>query len=160
MSRRDLEFLLFEWLGVEELTKRKRYSQHSRSTFEAVLDLSAQIAEEHFAPHNRSNDVHELAVVDGEVRVNPDIKKGLDVFNSSGLLAATLDEELGGLQLPETVAGACWMWLQAANSATAAYPMLTLGNANLLLAHGTPQDKRDFVDPMMEGRFLGTMCLS
>lgn len=76
-------------------------------------------------------------------------------------MAATFDEEYGGLQLPETITGACWMWLLAANSTTVAYPMLTLGNANLLLlAHGTSQDKRDFVDPMIEGRFLGTMCLS
>lgn len=160
MSRRDLEFILFEWLAVEKLTKTKRYSQHSRSTFEAVIDLGAQIAEQHFAPHNRSNDLLEPTLVDGTVRVNPDIKKALGVLNSSGLLAATFDEEYGGLQLPETITGACWMWLLAANPTTVAYSMLTLGNANLLLAHGTPQDKSDFVEPMIEGRFLGTMCLS
>lgn len=160
MSSRDIEFLLFEWLRVQELTNRHRYTQHSQSTFEAVLEVSAQIAEEHFAPHNRSNDVHEPTLVDGGVEVNPDIKKALDAFNSSGLLAATLDEEVGGLQLPETVAGACWMWLQAANAATAAYPALTLANANLLLAHGMPEDGDDFVAPMVEGRYLGTMCLS
>jgi alkylation response protein AidB-like acyl-CoA dehydrogenase len=160
MSRRDLDFLLFEWLRVDELTKRQRYEQHSRTTFAAALDLSARIAQERFAAHNRSNDLNEPTLVDGCVEVNPDIKKALDVLNSSGLLAATLDEELGGMQLPEAVAGACWMWFQAANPATVAYPMLTLANANLLLAHGTVEDRADFVDPMIEGRFLGTMCLS
>lgn len=160
MSRRDLEFLLFEWLAVEELTSRKRYCQHSRSTFQAALDLSAQIAEEHFAPHNRSNDLNEPTLVGDRVEVNPEIKKALAVLNSTGLLAATLDEELGGMQLPETISGACWIWLQAANPTTVAYPVLALANANLLLAHGTPDDRREFVEPMIEGRFLGTMCLS
>jgi hypothetical protein len=40
MSRRDLEFLLFEWLAVDELTKRPRFAEHSRETFADVLDLS------------------------------------------------------------------------------------------------------------------------
>ena len=39
MSRRDLEFLLYEWLDVEALTSRERFSAHSRETFDAVLDL-------------------------------------------------------------------------------------------------------------------------
>jgi len=44
LSRRDLEFLLYEWLDVELLTKRERFAEHSRETFDAVLDLSEQIA--------------------------------------------------------------------------------------------------------------------
>ncbi len=40
LSRRDLEFLLYEWLDVEALTKRERFAEHSRETFDAVLDLS------------------------------------------------------------------------------------------------------------------------
>lgn len=160
ISRRDLEFVLFEFLRVDELTRTERYEQHSRATFDAILDLSADIAEQHFASHNQSNDTIEPKLVDGVVEVNPDIKKALKVLSRSGLMAATFDEEVGGLQLPETIAGACWMWLLAANSTTTAYPMLALGGANLLLAHGTPDDAREFVDPMIEGRFLGTMCLS
>lgn len=160
MSRRDLEFILFELLSVDELTERERYYQHSRATFESLLDLCAHIAEQHFASHNQSNDFIEPKLVDGVVEVNPDIKKALEVLYRSGLMAATFDEEFGGLQLPETIAGACWMWLLAANPTTAAYPMLALGGANLLLAHGTPEDAREFVNPMIEGRFLGTMCLS
>ncbi|CAA9403864.1 MAG: 3-methylmercaptopropionyl-CoA dehydrogenase (DmdC) [uncultured Pseudonocardia sp.] len=47
LSRRDLEFLLYEWLDVELLTKRERYAEHSRETFDAVLDLAEQVATEH-----------------------------------------------------------------------------------------------------------------
>ena len=38
MSRRDLDFLLFEWLRVDELTKRERFAEHSLDTFGGVLD--------------------------------------------------------------------------------------------------------------------------
>ena len=44
LSRRDLDFLLYEWLRVDELTKRDRFAEHSRETFDAVLDLCEQLA--------------------------------------------------------------------------------------------------------------------
>ena len=45
LSRRDLDFLLYEWLHVDELTKRHRFAEHSRDTFDGVLDLSEELAE-------------------------------------------------------------------------------------------------------------------
>ena len=50
LSRRDLDFLLHEWLDVESLTTRKRFAEHSRETFDAVLDLAERIAAEHYRP--------------------------------------------------------------------------------------------------------------
>ena len=71
LSRRDLDFLLHEWLDVEALTKRPRFAEHSRETFDAVLDLAEQIATEHFAPHNRKADDERAAAVDGKVAADP-----------------------------------------------------------------------------------------
>ena len=69
LSPRDLEFLLHEWLQVETLTKRPRYAEHSRETFDAVLDLAEELATELFAPHNRLSDTDEPRVVDGLVQL-------------------------------------------------------------------------------------------
>src|SRR4029450_13396334 len=66
LSRRDLDFLLHEWLAVESLTKRPRFAEHSRETFDAVLDLAERIATDHFAPHNRKADENEPRMVGGE----------------------------------------------------------------------------------------------
>ncbi|MFC0506998.1 acyl-CoA dehydrogenase [Micromonospora costi] len=160
LSRRDLTFLLHDWLDVTRLTERPRYAEHSRETFDAVLDLAERVATEHFAPHNRAADLHEPTVDGQRVRLIPEVKAALDVFAGTGLLASTLDESVGGLQLPHTVAAACFAWFQAANVATSAYPMLTLGNANLLLAYGSAEQVDTWVRPMVEGRYFGTMCLS
>ena len=59
LSRRDLDFLLYEWLDVEKLTKRARFAEHSREIFDDLLDLSERIATERFAPHNKRNDSEE-----------------------------------------------------------------------------------------------------
>ena len=51
-------------------------------------------------------------------------------------------------------------WLFAANVSTAGYPMLTIANANLLLAYADPVLVERYVPDMLAGRVFGTMCLS
>ncbi len=160
LSRRDLDFLLHEWLDVESLTKRERFAEHSRETFDAVLDLSEQVATEKFAPHNRAADLDEPRFDGERVHIIPEVAEALEVFAGTGITGAAMDEAVGGMQLPQTVAQACFLWFQAANIATASYPFLTIANANLLLAHGSPEQVERFVGPMVEGRWFGTMCLS
>ncbi|MCU1692762.1 MAG: acyl-CoA dehydrogenase domain protein, partial [Frankiales bacterium] len=160
LSRRDLDFLLYEWLDVELLCKRPRHAEHSRETFDAVLDLAEQVATEHFAPHNKKNDQQEPHVVDGKVVLVPEVARALEVFAETGLIASSMDESVGGMQLPGVLTGALFAFFQAANVGTSSYPFLSIGNANLLLEHGTPEQVDTYVRPMVEGRFFGTMCLS
>ncbi|MCX4092387.1 acyl-CoA dehydrogenase [Nocardia sp. alder85J] len=160
LSRRDLEFLLYEWLNVAALTEYPRYADHSRETFDGMLELSAALAEREFRTHNRKNDLQEPHFDGATVHIIPEVGQALTAFAQTGLIAAAMDEAVGGLQLPHTVHRACFAWFQAANIATSGYPMLTMGNANLLLAHGSPEQVRTYVEPMLAGRFFGTMCLS
>ncbi|MFD8597964.1 acyl-CoA dehydrogenase [Kitasatospora sp. NPDC059646] len=160
LSRRDLDFLLFEWLGAESLTARERFAEHDRETFDAVLDLAQEIAARHFAPHNRRNDVEEPRFDGERVVLHPEVGAALEVFVGSGLMAAAMDHDLGGQQLPTLVANACTAWFQAANVGTAAYPFLTVANANLLSVYGTSEQRERLVRPLAAGRFFGTMCLS
>ncbi|MET8085976.1 acyl-CoA dehydrogenase [Micromonospora sp. NPDC005237] len=160
LSRRDLDFLLHDWLRVSQLAERPRYAEHSRETFDDALDLAERVATEQFASHNRAADLAEPTFDGQRVRLIPQVRAALDSFAETGLLTAGLDASVGGLQLPQAVAAACFAWFQAANVATSAYPMLTLGNAKLLLAHGSAEQVDTYVRPMLEGRFFGTMCLS
>lgn len=160
LSRRDLNFVLYEWLKAEELSRIPRYADHSRETFDAALDTCEKIATDLFAPHNKKNDQHEPEF-DGEtVTIIPEVSTALKAFCEAGLMAAGQDYELGGMQLPVLVEKAGFAYFKAANVGTSSYPFLTIGNANLLLTHGTPAQIDTFVKPEMEGRFFGTMCLS
>jgi alkylation response protein AidB-like acyl-CoA dehydrogenase len=160
LPRRDLNFLLYEWLGVESLTARERFAEHSRETFDAALDTAEKIAADYFAPHNKKSDANEPTFDGTRVHLIPEIKTAVDAFSAAGLLAAQHDADLGGMQLPATVANACMAHFMMANVATAAYPFLTIGNANLLLAHGSREQINTYVRPLLAGRFMGTMCLS
>jgi alkylation response protein AidB-like acyl-CoA dehydrogenase len=161
VSRRDVDFLLYEWLDVAELTNRQRFSEHSRDTFDAVLDLSADLAAKYFAPHRKKGDqIKPTVAPDGTVVLIDDIKEALDAFSQAGLLAGSFDDAVGGMQLPAVVAEASMLFFRAANPGTTAYLFLTLGNANLLAEYGTSEYIDTWVRPMLEGRYLGTMCLS
>ena len=161
ISRRDIDFLLYEWLDIEELATQQRFAEHSRDTFDAVLDLAADMAERLFAPHNRESDENEPYVdQDGRVVLVDGVRIALEEFAKAGFIAGTFDDSVGGLQLPTTVSRAVMAWFQAANAATTSYPFLTIANANLLVEHGTAEQVETWVAPMLEGRYFGTMCLS
>jgi alkylation response protein AidB-like acyl-CoA dehydrogenase len=160
LSRRDLEFLLLEWLRVDTLFDRPRYAAHDTETVRGALELAEDLATNFFAGHNAAADRQE-PVFDGErVHLIPEIAQALHAFADSGLLGAAMPVEVGGDQLPHVAHRACFAWLQAANIATASYAMLTMANANLLCSYGTPEHLERYVTPMLSGRFFGTMCLS
>jgi alkylation response protein AidB-like acyl-CoA dehydrogenase len=161
LNPRDLNFLLYEWLHVQSLCERDRFNEHSASTFDAVLDLSADLAVQVFAPHNKLADQHEITVgSDGLIDTLPETKKALEAISDADLLASDFDSNLGGLQLPCVVSKAMFAWLQAANVSTSAYAGLTIANAHLLAHYGTQEQIDAWVRPMLEGRYFGTMCLS
>jgi alkylation response protein AidB-like acyl-CoA dehydrogenase len=160
LSRRDLDFLLYEWLRVDELTKRERFAEHSRETFDGVLDLCEQLATRYFAPHNKKSDANEPTFDGEKVTVIPEVKEALDAFAQADLISMAMDQALGGAQLPIAVAEAGIAWFSAANVSTTGYLMLTVANANLLAKFGSPDQIEAFLQPMLAGRFSGTMALS
>jgi alkylation response protein AidB-like acyl-CoA dehydrogenase len=160
LSRRDLDFLLFEWLRVDELTKRERFSEHSRETFSGVLDLCEQVATRYFAPHNKKGDANEPTFDGKTVTLIPEVKEAWDAFARADLISMSMDQALGGAQLPATVAAAGMAYFSAANVSTSGYFLLTSANANLLAQYGSAEQIEAFVKPMLAGRFSGTMCLS
>ncbi len=161
LSRRDLRFLLYDWLRIEEMCDRPRFAAHSRATFDDVLNLAEQVATERFAPHNKAADTAEPHLDEtGRVVLVESVKTALDTYAGSGMIGAVMDEAVGGSQLPQAVGTAAFAWFQAANVSTSGYVLLTMAAANMLLANGSAEQRARWVEPMVEGRYFGTMCLS
>ena len=157
--RPTVDFLLHDWLQVESLQSRERFADHSRETFDAVLDTCERIAREKYAPFNRTVDIEEPRF-DGEKVILPQATHdAYKAYGESGMLSAAQDYEIGGMQLPYTVEAAANAFFAMA-SVSIGSGMLTSGNANLLMAHGTELQKQVFALNEFSGRFSGTMCLS
>ena len=162
--RNTLDFLLYSWLDVPALTQRTRFAEHSRETFDAVMDTCERIAREKYAPFNRLIDTEEPyteANPDGSLRVvlPQATYDAREAYAESGMLAAAQDYEHGGMQLPYVVEAAANAFFGKASISIGAN-LLTVGNANLLMAHGTPLQQQVFAANEFNGRWTGTMCLS
>lgn len=160
INRRDLDFLLYEWLDAGSLCDRPAFADHSRETFDAVIDLSVKLATTEFLPHYKMADQIEPRLENGIVHVLPEISHALKAFAEAGMASASFPAELGGQQLPNLVHMASLGVFMAANIATAAYPMLSIANARLISKYGSAAQVEAFALPQIEGRWLGTMCLS
>ncbi|WEK44772.1 MAG: acyl-CoA dehydrogenase [Candidatus Sphingomonas colombiensis] len=152
LDRRDMDFLLHEWLGAGALADRE--------TVDALLDLSEKLAIEQFLPHYKRSDIEEPRLEDGTVRICPAIGDALAQYAGLGLFSAGFPEDRGGLGLPYLVCAASFAFFAAANVATAAYPMLTVANARLIATFGSAAQFEAFARPQIAGRWFGTMCLS
>ena len=157
--RSTLDFLLYEWLDVSSLQQRERFSDHSRETFDAVLDTCERIAKEKYAPFNRLVDTEEPRF-DGEKVILPQATHDAQkAYAESGMLSAAQDYDIGGMQLPYTVEAAANSFFAMA-SVSMGSGLLTVGNANLLMAHGSELQRQVFALNEFSGRWSGTMCLS
>ncbi len=157
--RTTLDFLLYEWLDVNQLQQRERFADHSQETFDAVLDTCERIAREKYAPFNRLVDTEEPRF-DGDKVILPQATHDAQkAYAESGMLSAAQDYEIGGMQLPYTVEAAANTFFAMA-SVSMGSGLLTVGNANLLMAHGSELQKQVFALNEFSGRWSGTMCLS
>ncbi len=134
-----VDFVLFDWLGLDAVLSRPQFADHDRDSVRALLDLADRLARDAFLPHYKAADRIEPALTpDGDVHVLPEIGAALTAYVQAGFMAAPFAPELGGLGLPEMVQTAATGSFMAANVATAGYAMLTVANARLVVQHGTP----------------------
>ena len=157
--RPTLDFLLYQWLHAESLNQRPRFADHSRETFDAVFETCERIAREKYAPFNRTVDMQEPHF-DGDKVILPQATHDAHkAYAESGMLGAAQDYDIGGMQLPYIVEAAANSFFAMA-SVSMGSALLTTGNANLLMVHGTDLQKEVFAKNEFSGRFSGTMCLS
>ena len=157
--RPTIDFLLYQWLQAQTLPERSRFTDHSRDTFDAVLDTCERIAREKYAPFNRMVDTQEPHFDGDKVTLPQCTHDANRAYADSGMLSAAQDYDVGGMQLPYTVEAAANSFFAAA-SVSMGSGLLTVGNANLLMVHGTEAQKQVFALNEFSGRFSGTMCLS
>ena len=158
--RQTADFLLYDWLDVEALQQRARFSDHSRETFVSVMDTCERIAREKYAPFNRLADTEEPWFDGEKVHLPQASHDAAKAYAESGMLAAAQDYEIGGMQLPCVVEMAANSFFSKAGIGIGGGGMLTSGNANLLMVHGTKMQQEVFAKQEFAGRFSGTMCLS
>ena len=153
----DLLFQLFDVAGVEQIIDG---TDLDRAAVTGILDTADQIAREHYLPHAHEIDENEPIFDNGRAILPDAVKPAVDAFVEGGFLAGPFRPEHGGYGLPETVHQAASFIFSAANVSIKGYAMLTIGAGRLIQSFGTEDQKTRYLEPMVQGRYFGTMCLS
>ena len=157
---RDLQFLIEDVLGIGTLLQDGPYGDHDLEGLMSMLEMAREMALEHFAPCADAMDAQEPQLVDGKVKLHPAAGPALQAFVDAGFVAASHPAEIGGLDLPFAVHQCVQALFAAVNSPLLTYAGLTIAAAGLLDVHGSDELKAEWLEPLIEGRFFGTMALS
>lgn len=160
VDRRELDFVLFELLGIERFQAHPRFAGYDRDAIRQMLDTAQGIAEEKFLPIAAEVDADEPRFVEGRIVMPDGVGDALDAYAQAGFFALPFAEEDGGLQAPWVVHTAASGMFACANTAVTNYAFLTIAAANLLRSFGSDDLKGRFLPRMLAGRWFGTMCLS
>lgn len=159
-SRRNVNFMLYEVLDVLSMTKHPYFSAHDAMGFDMVLDTAEAIAEKNMRPFLKEADRLQPELVNGEVKVHKAVAEYYKAFCDSGLMAASFDEQFGGLQLPKTVYAAADFIVGNANNGFEMFTSLSNGAARLLISFASPGLVNEFVVKILSGEYAATMCLT
>ncbi len=160
VNRRDLDFMFYEALSLDQVLQSDHYADYDRESLDAMFDLCQSIAEEEFLPCAGKLDANEPQFVNGEVETIPEVKQAISAFKEAGLCASGYDADIGGMQLPWMVDQALNGMFVCANNPIHIYLFLTQGVANMLNACGSDELKDKYLSPLVQGDWFGTMCLS
>jgi hypothetical protein len=156
--RSTLDFLLYDWLARRALDQRALCRPFARDLRRGARHLRAHRAREVRAvqPPGRHRGAA-LRRREGDPAAGH--ARRAQAYVESGMVSAAQDYDEGGMQLPYTIEAAAGTFFALA-SVSIGSSLLTKGNANLLLVHGTEAQKAVFARNEFGGRFTGTMCLS
>ncbi|WP_050928964.1 acyl-CoA dehydrogenase [Aestuariivita boseongensis] len=160
MRAYDRDDLLFQLFEVAQLEDQIAGTDLDREAVMGILDTADQIATDHFLPHGKLLDENDPEFVDGRAVIPDEAIAAVREQVEAGFIGSGFAPESGGMGLPETVHQAAAFIFSASNISLAGYGLLTVGAGRLIQSFGTEDQKKRYLEPMAEGRFFGTMCLS
>lgn len=158
---RDMQFLLHEVLGFEDLTKYEAFQDVDADLADAILVEAAKFAEDVLAPLNVVGD-HEGCTrhADGSVTTPTGFKDAYKQMSDNSWSALSMDPTYGGQGMPGMLGiAASEMWTSS-NMAFAMYPGLTGGAIKAISVGGSDEQKQTYLPKMMSGEWTGTMNLT
>jgi alkylation response protein AidB-like acyl-CoA dehydrogenase len=160
---RDLQFVAHELLGAVDVLKAlPAHVDMDVDTFNAVVEEAGKFCSDVVFPTNRAG--HEegctLDKTTHAVTTPTGFKAAYAKYVEGGWAALACDPAYGGQGLPLVVNQCLYEMLNSANQAWTMYPGLSHGAYECLKAHGTQEQKKQFLPKLVSGEWNGTMCLT
>ena len=160
---RDQQFVMHEVLGaVDVLKPLPRYSELDVDTLNQVVEEAGKFCEELLLPINQSGDAEgcRYDAATHSVQTPGGFRQAYDAFCAAGWPGLAGEVEYGGQGLPHLLQIAFYEMQYSTNQSWAMYPGLTIGATELLLLHGSDEQKNIYMPKLTTGQWTGTMCLT
>jgi acyl-CoA dehydrogenase len=157
---RDMQFVMRELAGLEQLAHLPGYEEVTPELAEAVLDEAAKFAGEVLGPLNKIGDERGASLSQDGVIAAEGFGAAYRQFVENGWNGIGGDPEYGGQGLPELISAATIEIWNSANMAFALCPLLTAGATAAIREHATPELKARYLPKMISGDWTGTMNLT
>ncbi len=156
---RDIEFNLFEYLGVGEHYGTAPYDAFDEDTARDALREVDRLAREDFSASFVDADRQGLKLVDGEVKLPPSVHDSLDAMFDGGWHLLGIEQDMGGFGAPDTLRWATTELFVGADAATFLYASGGL-MARVISAVGTEEQKQTWAKWIVDNRWGATMVLT
>jgi butyryl-CoA dehydrogenase len=160
ISMRNLQFIIYEMLHAETLPRYPYFQDHSKETFDMVLETAMKMGKDILFPAFSDMDKNPPEFKGGKVYVHPVVETVLKATGEGGWISAHVPYEQGGQQIPNTIMTAFRGIFAAANYSASVYPFLSAGAAHLILTFGSKELIDTYVHKMNTGVWQGTMALT
>ncbi len=159
-DRRDIDFILYEQLKVDELAKHERFSEFNRKVIDLIVSEARSLAVKEILPTQTDGDRIGVHFENGNVTLPESFHKAWKALREGEWLAMTEDPEWGGQGMPRTVASAAADYFMSANFAFMMYVGLSHGAGKLIETFGSDVQKKLFLKNLFSGEWTGTMLLT
>ncbi len=136
------------------------FQDYDKEGVDILLDSAKDLSDKAFYPYFREMDTEPAKYENGSITVHPAIGDMIKGYSELGLINGVFSYENGGMQLPAMLFCACNHIIESANNSGVGYMGLATGSANLILTFGSEELKKTFVPKMINGEWMGTMCLT
>ena len=157
---RDLQFVIKELCGLEQITALATYAEVTADVVDAVLEEAGKFAGNVLSPLNAVGDKAGCKWSDGAVSTPTGFKDAYAQFRAGGWPSLLGSPDFGGQGLPHVLAHPVAEIWNGANMAFCLGPMLTLSAVLALTKHGTEEQKRLYLAKLISGEWMGTMNLT
>jgi alkylation response protein AidB-like acyl-CoA dehydrogenase len=156
----DLRFALEASAGLAEIAQLPGCEGAAPDIVDSVLAEAGKFAAAVLAPLNAIGDRNPSRLANGAVATPPGFKEAYRDFVAGGWNGIALPEEAGGQGLPLALGTAVLELWTSANLAFSLCPTLTISAAELLIAHGSPEQRARYLGKLVSGEWTGTMNLT
>jgi len=157
---RDIRFLLFEVLKIQDLQKLPMFKDYGKDDYDALMIEAYKLARDVIAPMNEISDQVGAKFEDGNVTLPEPFKNAWKRLSENGWLGAIQAQAIGGQGLPWVMGQVIHEFFIGSCVGFALTAGLTEGVISLLEDFGTDEMKAKYAPALLEGKWSGTMCLT